>query len=389
MLGAAIVREEAARSQRERPNDPDAFDFIVRAQALRNEPTNLRRYTEAKALLENAVELDPRSLLAIIGLVHVYQVLYADRGYFWLDGDEPERLTKLIADAQAIAPADEAVLVRTANWLQVQGHYEAGMAVSRRIIDTYPRNPNGYAILRGARSSVASSTRLFRCCKRRSSSYPDEPHLFDRYWRLGFACLLSKRDPDALAYFQRALGLLPDAPELICQNRYRHLAASYALIGDIERARSIVTEFIGASHLMTLRCLGYENYRCAAYAAQYARYRDGLRLAACAITLMRMRISELSQAMSSGPPLPAGRCGRHQERKLIGTAALARFVERHTPIIIDTLGHFWGTSLPNAIGLPDAGIGGRLTDSLQVPPGAHDAATDEPRLVSSHSRRGI
>ena len=31
----------------------------------------------------------------------------------------------------------------------------------------------------------------------------------------------------------------------------------------------------------------------------------------------------------------------------------------------DTLGHFWGTSLPNAIGLPNSGVGGRLTDALQ------------------------
>jgi hypothetical protein len=161
------------------------------------------------------------------------------------------------------------------------------------------------------------------------------------------------------------LGLLPDAPESIRQNRYRHLAASYALIGDIERARSIMTEFIGASHLMTLRCLGFENYRSAAYAAQYARYRDGLRLAG-----LRDHADENSDfgVVASGElraPIAGWTPRTAPGAETIGTAALARFVERHTPIIIDTLGHFWGTSLPNAIGLPDSGIGGRLTDSLQ------------------------
>ena len=38
-------------------------------------------------------------------------------------------------------------------------------------------------------------------------------------------------------------------------------------------------------------------------------------------------------------------------------------------MVLDTLGHFWGRSLPHAIGLPNSGTGGRFANSLQRPLG--------------------
>ena len=87
---------------------------------------------------------------------------------------------------------------------------------------------------------------------------------------------------------------------------------------------------------------------------------------ACVITPMRMRISVWWRTMSFAPLSPAWTPGSQAPgAETVKTAALAAFIERDAPIIIDTLGHFWGTSLPNAIGLPNSGIGGRLANSLQ------------------------
>ena len=49
----------------------------------------------------------------------------------------------------------------------------------------------------------------------------------------------------------------------------------------------------------------------------------------------------------------------------IRTADLPRFIEARQPVIVDPLLYFWGRSIPGAIGLRNAGIGGTLTDGAQ------------------------
>ena len=64
-LGISMVEIENARSLRERPTNPDAFDLILRARSLRNLPPSQQRNKEALALLERALWLDPSSVYAM------------------------------------------------------------------------------------------------------------------------------------------------------------------------------------------------------------------------------------------------------------------------------------------------------------------------------------
>jgi adenylate cyclase len=358
----AVSRAESIRSRRERPSNPDTLDLVVRAQALWSEQNSLQRCAEAQALFEQALALDPQSLPAIVGLAYAMMTLYADRGYYWLDGDEPERVAKLISDAQAIAPNDEAVLICTGIWLERQGRYEAAMAVARRIIEAYPRNANGYVRLARSKTYCGEAEDAIPLLEKAIRLDPYEPHLFDRYWRLGFALLLNQRERDAVQWLQRSLGARLDGS---AQTRSCLLAASYASLGEVDRARLILSEFVDDSMLMTLRCLGHENYRSATYAEQYARYQHGLRLAGFRdhadedADFGVIASDELRAPLAGYTPRTA------PGAETIGTDALPALLERHGPLVIDTLGHFWGTSLPNAIGLQNSGVGGRLTDALQ------------------------
>jgi adenylate cyclase len=63
-LGWEMIQVEAARSARERPNNPDALDLTLRAQSLYNQPYSLERFNRIIDLLERAVELDPSSAAA-------------------------------------------------------------------------------------------------------------------------------------------------------------------------------------------------------------------------------------------------------------------------------------------------------------------------------------
>ena len=362
-LHAAMIREEGARSRREHPTDPDAFDLVIRAQALRHEPASPQRFAEAKALFKRAVALDPESLPAISGLAELTLGHYADRGYYWLDGEQ-ERLAELIARAQSIAPADPLVLTNTASLLEYQGQYEAAMAINQRLIDTYPHHANGYARLARCKIFCGEAPEAIPLLEKAIQLNPQQPDLYDRTWRLGFAHLLSGNDAEALVWFRRSLGACPDAPEEMRGRRYRLLSSAYALLGEVKRAADLLRDFPAASSLVTLRCLGYENYRSAAYAEQYERYRDGLRLAGLrdhADEHADFGIDADEELHPPSGPTPLTAPGA----ETIGTDALVDLLARETPVVLDTLGHFWGRSLPHAIGLPNSGTGGRFTDSLQ------------------------
>jgi adenylate cyclase len=211
MVSNALFRAASARIRRERPGNPDAMDLVVRAQALWSEQTSLQRCAEAQALFDQALALDPQCLPSLVGCAHTMLVLYADRLY-WLDGDEPERLDKLITDAQAIAPNDQSVLVCAATWLERQGLYESAMPLAQRLMESHPRNPNGY--VRAARCTIFSGKpeAAIPLLEKAIQLDPYGPQLYDRYWRLGFALLLAQREREATQWFQRSLGARPHGP---------------------------------------------------------------------------------------------------------------------------------------------------------------------------------
>ena len=62
-IGFNMVEIENARSQRERPTNPDAFDLILRARSMPQLPQTPQRDKEKLALYERALALDPRRFL--------------------------------------------------------------------------------------------------------------------------------------------------------------------------------------------------------------------------------------------------------------------------------------------------------------------------------------
>ncbi len=98
-LDVALTDVESARSKRERPTNPDAFDLFLRARSLVLHPMGSREKAERVALYDQALRLDPTSVLAMTGLANA---LIAT----WRAGDELERAAKLLADAAAINPND-------------------------------------------------------------------------------------------------------------------------------------------------------------------------------------------------------------------------------------------------------------------------------------------
>ena len=100
-LGFQLLRVEAARSQRDRSDNPDAFDLYLRARSVLILPYTPERASEGKALLERAVQLDPS--FAVAKAVLAAYLLNTRRS----PDAEPEAVTRaaaLLSDAAAVRP---------------------------------------------------------------------------------------------------------------------------------------------------------------------------------------------------------------------------------------------------------------------------------------------
>ena len=66
-LNVSLVDTEAARSLQERPTNPDAFDFILRARAVMLLPQTKDTMAQAVGLFQQALSRDPNAVLALVG----------------------------------------------------------------------------------------------------------------------------------------------------------------------------------------------------------------------------------------------------------------------------------------------------------------------------------
>jgi hypothetical protein len=75
-LNISLADIEAARSLRERPTNPDAFDLILRARAISLLPQTKDTVAQALRLYEQVLERDPNSVFALVGAADTVGSLY-------------------------------------------------------------------------------------------------------------------------------------------------------------------------------------------------------------------------------------------------------------------------------------------------------------------------
>src|SRR6202035_5421481 len=119
-LGVTMVDIEGARSARERPANPDEFDLIFRARSLRDGPRSQPRNEQARTLYEQALELNPSSVHAMLGIASILIDYNLGALGQWTTPDDASRAARLVSAAQAIRPASEEVRVVAAELAQTQ-----------------------------------------------------------------------------------------------------------------------------------------------------------------------------------------------------------------------------------------------------------------------------
>jgi len=360
-VGISMVDIEGARSLRERPTNPDAFDLILRARSLNLLTPTPQREKEQLGLYERALLLDPSSAYAMAKIAYF---LINDA---WSSAENLQRAGRLLAQARALEPQSAQVLNSAVYWLRLLGRcaeaIEAAEHAIRIDLNRMRIYTGVYNELAVCKTRVGHAEEELALQALADQLNPRSPFRFTRYRHMGFAALMLGRDQDAIAFFQRSLALNPEN----AANRwtYRMLAAAFARVGQMDEAKHTLSEGDRLWPYFTSREVFPEELFSPAYVQQIRNYQAALRLAGA-------RDHADENADFGVPPdglLRGDLRGRTpteaQGAKTIGTAELVMFLADAQPLVIDTVSYSWGRSIPGAIGLKFSGLGGSFADEAQ------------------------
>jgi tetratricopeptide (TPR) repeat protein len=362
-LGIGLVEIEKARSLRERPTNPDAFDYILRARSLRNQPPSLQRNEEVRALFEKALQLDPSSIAARLGIAYN---LIDRRGATgsWGSVANMHRAEQLLSEARAAAPNSLGALYLTAFWLHVTGHCEQAITAAEEAVRRFPNEAGGYSQLAQCKTATGHAEEAIPLLQKAIRVNPRDAWLFNRYRSMGEAALMLGRDRDAITFLEQCLTVSPEN-EGTRPWSYRELAVAYARTGrPADAARALAEADRLYPYYHTARAF-VPDPRFPVYAEQVRRVQDGLRLAGerdhtdedadfgvPADGVLHSRLDGLT---------PTATPGVHTIR----TQQLAAFIAGAHPLVIDASYYMDGRSIPGAVGLEDVGLGGDFADEAQ------------------------
>jgi adenylate cyclase len=141
-LGVALVRAEAMRAERERPNNPDAVDLTMRADSalLDFNGTNKSAWNHAIAMLERALTIDPKYEPAMTCLANALQARVAG-GWSSDPASDLERAQKTADAALAIRPHDEWAHMAKAWGFERKQEYRSAIAEAEAATGTIPTMP--------------------------------------------------------------------------------------------------------------------------------------------------------------------------------------------------------------------------------------------------------
>ena len=276
-LGVALVRAEALRAERERPNNPDAVDLTMRADSalLDFNATNKSAWNDAIAMLERALTIDPKYEPAMTGLANALQARVAG-GWSSDPASDLERAQKTADAALAIRPRDEWAHMAKAWGFEHKQEYRSAIAEAEAAIGDNPNNANAIAyagywkmFLGHSEDGVAGVERALRL----------SPHDFQEpIWQVHL-CYLHNH----LAQWEQSI----EWCERALANNVREregalgsLAAAYAWAGHDKEAKETVAELRKLDPSLTLQSVAADHPSDdPTYRAQSARIFEGLRKA--------------------------------------------------------------------------------------------------------------
>jgi adenylate cyclase len=161
-----------------------------------------------------------------------------------------------------------------------------------------------------------------------------------------------------------ALAADPDARDSEPGGRKRKLAAAYAYTGRDAEARRALAVANADWPFDTVRGHFPDDIN-PVFSAQVRNYQDGLRRAGERDHAEEAADFRISADTTLRPDLVGYTPATTPAAPTIRTAELPAFIAERKPVIIDSMMYFWGRSIPGAVGLKNAGVGGTTSDGAQ------------------------
>ena len=235
-LDLELVELEAAR----RSENPDAFEYILRARAAYNRDSARDRFAETISLCESALVLDPGSIQARALLAQTLAGGVLDQ-MTEMPAADLERAEALITDVLATSPRDPVGHFARGQVLRARGQfdaaipeYESAVALNRNWVAAIAALGLCKFLDGAVEQAIPAQEQAIRLS-------PRDPHLPNWYWRIGMVHLLKARIGDAISWLEQARSA---NPRLAGPRAW--LASAYALAGSGESA---VTELVEARRL--------------------------------------------------------------------------------------------------------------------------------------------
>jgi TolB-like protein/DNA-binding winged helix-turn-helix (wHTH) protein len=370
-LNIGLADIEAARSLRERPTNPDAFDFILRARAIELLPQMKDTVAKTLQLYEKALERDSDAVLALTGAANAVLSLN------FIEAIPHEvalgRAEQYLGRARTLDPNSEAVLGAQAAVLDWQGdgldwrraHAEV-KAVGRKLIYSYPNQPVGYFRLAVVARQEGRYDEAVEYLARSINLNPQSATIKNLYWNIAYCNIRAGHDREGLDWADRAIVAQGDLPSLRVRLLLSARAVAYFRTGQVDTAKRLVVQLNGRYPYDTWRAYSPNDPDSEREREQIRSYQDALKEAGhrdhldpdvdFSVTPDDVLHSELE---AGTPTMAPGVTTLNTER-------LAAMLNNEKPLVIDTMDASWYRSVPGAVGLDFNGnTHGTFTDAVQ------------------------
>src|SRR5262245_41542412 len=205
-LNIELVTAQAARSFKDRPNDPEAADLLIRARALWARTPKGRDVSEAQNLFRQAAERDPSLLGAWIGLAMTY---LRDIRFSCSRDDHLLQASRAAERALTIAPRS-AWSHLVAGWvLYERRRMQQALAAFEHAAQLNDDLPFAHASVAAAHIMLGRSEQALEPLRKAMRLSPRDPDLANWQMFLGAAYLHLQRDDEALDWLTKSVALSP------------------------------------------------------------------------------------------------------------------------------------------------------------------------------------
>jgi adenylate cyclase len=278
-IGLHVIDIEAQRSERERPNNPQAVDLVMRGEAIANRPTSPQMMITARGLFERALDYDPDNVDALAGVATTYVFEVINSYYGEGRDDRLRKAEALVARALAVEPHHIVALKAQSALWRAQGRFEDAIAASQAVIAQNPGEPWAYKEVGLSEMYLGRLREALDWFEKADQIGPRDPTRWIWLGAMGRVEFFLGRNEEAI----RLLRLSADANPNDAR-AYAMLAAVYALAGRNREATAALADSRRLQPNMTIKRL-FDDWSVPlevtspAYLRAHERIREGLRKA--------------------------------------------------------------------------------------------------------------